>query len=345
MLEIENLVTTVQTNCHISDAKYAGNYSLCVFLLKMREYYRWEKQIPLSHALPKAEVGEWLSRREADWLDYETRDVQPLPFTSREVDAFDNLAVNNLLNPLGYVYSGGYGVFGKPIFFIGELAAMCNVEGLQVYITHKELARDLVAPPAMIINEQIFIRKESLRRFIWEKIEEWRWKSDNETPMARALGYYQKSGNEVEHILDAMVENESCSVLLHEVGEAKATDLLGPEWREIISLLPHSGLELKLRAVKDHLADTISTLPGLLEAENLPAIHFYFANFTGMRKEIFPEALTAYNKWVSNHNPTVLEKLCSSGKNKWLEIAGNIKQTYLRDQSVVAEHFEPILNF
>ena len=345
MIDIQNLVQTIQTNCHISDAQYAGNYSLCIFLLKMREYYRWEKQIPLSHALTKGDVGEWLSQRECEWADYEDLDFQPISIKDQQLDPFDDPGINDLLNPLGYVYSGGHGIFGKPLFFVGELEEQQDIEGLQVYIANKEFARDLVAPPAMIIENRIFIRKESLRRFIWEKIEEWRWKSDDETPMARALNYYQRSNDDVEQTLDAMVDNEACSAILHEIGEAKATEILGPEWREIISQLPHSGLELKLRAVKDHMADMISTLPGLVESENLPAIHFYFANFTGMRKEIFPEAITAYNKWVANNDSTVLEKLCESGKNKWTEIASKIKHTYQRDQSVVTEHLEPIVNF
>jgi hypothetical protein len=311
----------------------------------MREYYRWEKKIPLSHALTKSDVGEWLSQRECEWAEYEDQHLQPLSIKDREIDPFDYHTINDLLNPLGYVYSGGHGIFGKPHFFIGELESHQDIDGLRVYIANREFARDLVAPPAMIINEHIFIRKESLRRFIWEKIEEWRWKSDPDTPMARALGFYQHSNDDIEQVLDAMVDNESSSAMLHELGEARATELLGPEWREILTHLPHSGLELKLRAIKDHLADTISTLPGLLESDNLPAIHFYFANFTGMRKEIFPEALKAYNKWLDTRNPTTLEKLCKSGKNRWMEIADNIRQTYLKDQAVVAEHIEAIVNF
>jgi hypothetical protein len=45
MLNLGQVVATVQKNCHISDAQYAGDYTLCIFLLKMREFYRWENQI------------------------------------------------------------------------------------------------------------------------------------------------------------------------------------------------------------------------------------------------------------------------------------------------------------
>ena len=35
-----DLIQTVQRNCHIADARHAGDYTLCVYLLKMREFYR-----------------------------------------------------------------------------------------------------------------------------------------------------------------------------------------------------------------------------------------------------------------------------------------------------------------
>jgi len=345
MIDTEQLAQSVQENCHISDAKYAGNYSLCVFLLKMREYYRWEHNIPLSQPLTKAEVGNWISQRELQWSDYENSDLKPLVIADQTHDPFDDAKINTLLNPLGYVYSGGLGIFGKPSFFLAELEQHKEIDDLHIYITTRELARDLVSPPAMIIDNRIYIRKESLRRYIWEKIEEWRWKSDTNTPMARALAHYQAHHDSMEQVLTAMCDNESQSAILHELGEAKANLLLGTEWKDILYNLPHSSMELKLRAIKDHIADTISTLPGLLETENIPALHFYFANLTGMRKEIFPEAVLAYSKWIDTSNLRFLEMLCIQGKTKFLDIASQIKQVYQCDHSLLQKNLESIVNF
>ena len=341
MIDVEELASSVQHNCHISDAKYAGHYSLCIFLLKMREYYRWEQKIPLSHTLTKSDVGEWLSQRECKWQDYEDEELKSLQIDGQLFDPFETTAVNQQLNAQGYVYSGGYGVFQKPHFFLAELLERQAIDDHDIFISQRELARDMVAPPAMIVGKQIFIRKESLRRFIWEKIEEWRWKSDSDTPMARALACYQKS--DMEKVLTDMCDNECHSAVLHEIGEAKATQLLGAEWKQILNELPHSGLELKLRAIKDHLADSISTLPGLIENENVPALHFYFANFTGMRKEIFPEAIDAYNDWINTKNLNVIEKLSNMGKARWLDIATKIKQTYQEEQTVNVKNVELLL--
>jgi hypothetical protein len=55
----------VQRNCDIADAQFAGNYSLCTYLLKMREFYRWERGLPFSAALDRQAVGDWVSAARA----------------------------------------------------------------------------------------------------------------------------------------------------------------------------------------------------------------------------------------------------------------------------------------
>ena len=77
-MNFEQLVSTVQKNCHVSDARYAGNYSMCTFLLKMREYYRWEQGYAPHAKLPHQEVGEWLQAREKLWEELEEESFAPL---------------------------------------------------------------------------------------------------------------------------------------------------------------------------------------------------------------------------------------------------------------------------
>ncbi len=59
------LVQSVQRNCHIADARHAREMTLCNYLLEMREFYRWEHEVPLARALPRQELGNWISEREA----------------------------------------------------------------------------------------------------------------------------------------------------------------------------------------------------------------------------------------------------------------------------------------
>ncbi|MEW6687503.1 MAG: Sfum_1244 family protein, partial [Pseudomonadota bacterium] len=170
------LAEAVQRNCDISDARYAGDYGMCTFLLKMREYYRWENELPFARALPRAELGDWLSAREAAWREIENDDLTPLPLESGALDPFAAGAAERELLPQGLVYSAGYGRFGKPVFFLGALARVDEREGCRVIVSSCEYARELAAPPAMLQGRTIHVRLESVRRFLWEKIEEWQWR-------------------------------------------------------------------------------------------------------------------------------------------------------------------------
>lgn len=315
MFDPTELAARVQHNCHISDAQYAGNYTLCIFLLKMREYYRWEQGIPLSHPLPKTPLGDWLVEREARWNELENEDFSNLPIDGDSLDPFDNAAINQRLIPRGYVYSGGYGVYHKPCFFLARLERVENRNGATLHLSAQELARDLAAPPAMLQNGNIFIRRESLRRFIWEKIEEQGQRNNDETAMARTLRHYDNL--DVEATLDAMTENEIETLILHETGENIAHELLGDAWEEMLLDLPRSRNEFLLRAMRDNFADCAATLPTLIERKNSAALHFYFANLTGMRKEIFPAIVDAYHHWLDSGSLSALQNTCERGRRHW----------------------------
>jgi len=89
MPNLAALTAAVQRNCDISDARHGGDYGLCTFLLKMREYYRWEHEFPLPRPLPKDELGAWLSAREQLWDGLEAENFSPLPLAAGELEPFD----------------------------------------------------------------------------------------------------------------------------------------------------------------------------------------------------------------------------------------------------------------
>ncbi len=78
----------------------------------------------------------------------------------------------------------------------------------------------MTAPPAMLLDGTLFIRRESMRRMLWEKIEEWRWKQKQDA-MARAMACYDFDAD-FDRALERMTDNEVESALLHEVGEWRA---------------------------------------------------------------------------------------------------------------------------
>ncbi|VAW72640.1 hypothetical protein MNBD_GAMMA15-1578 [hydrothermal vent metagenome] len=314
--------STIQHNCHIADARFASDYTLCVYLLKMREYFRWEKHLPYGASISNEDIGSWLTSREDFWETLEDESFQPVVIEGQSYDPFDSDAINDALRPDHLLYSAGYGNKSKPLFMLARLADTLDLKGNSVYITTKEYARDLTAPPAMSLGGKIFIRQESLRRMLWERYEEWRW-NHLDNAMARALNHYDFEAD-LDTALDEMTLIETDTLILHEVGEIEAGKRLGTVWEEMLSSFPRSRLELMARAVRDHLADALSTLPALLEKDNPASLHFYFGNLSGMRKQIYPALLQTYKHWVECGNRDSLQQQVEAGRQHWLQVAGEL---------------------
>ena len=331
------LADVVQRNCDISDARHAGDYGLCTFLLKMREYYRWEHELPFARALPRDELGEWLKTREQNWAGIEAEDFAPLALGRGELDPFDADAANRELLAQGHVYGAGYGPLHKPVFFLGRLLRVETRAGFTILVSSCEYARELAAPPAMLQGRTIYLRQESVRRYLWEKVEEWQWRK-HDNAMARALANYPFA-TDAEAALQGMTDNEIETMILHEVGEAMAGELLGDRWRELVLSVARTPGELMVRAVRDLLADCLSTLPGLLQRANLPALHFYFATFDAPRRQLFPQALQAYEHFLRSGELDRLWQTVRDGKERWLKTARGL----LEDASA-KETLRPLLD-
>ena len=80
--KIQPIIDTVQHNCHIADARHAGDYTLCVYLLKMREMYRWEQGIDFTTMLTTDDVGDWRVPAYARSQSICPRTTEPAPAMS-----------------------------------------------------------------------------------------------------------------------------------------------------------------------------------------------------------------------------------------------------------------------
>ena len=329
--EHQKLIEAVQHNCNISDARYAGNYTMCIYLLKMREYFRWEMAQDFGSALTRDDVGQWLTEREQLWSDIEHQDFSHLDIAGELHDPFHSQPINNKLLEHGLVYSAGIGQKAKPHFFLADLEKHEKRNGYDIYISAREYARDLTSPPAMSQDQTIYIRRESFKRMIWEKTEQWRW-SKHGNAMAHAIACYDFDSN-LQNALDEMTQHELESAILHEIGEIKASAYLD-DWHAMMSQLMFTQAEIMARAVRDHLADAISTLPVLLDKQHQASIHFYMANLTSMRKHIFPSLIAAYSAWLENNDISQLQKLVDISRRslvKHCERNAGIIQTIRRE--------------
>jgi hypothetical protein len=339
------LTHAVQHNCNISDARHGADYSLCVYLMKMREYFRWEKNLPLGAALGNDEVGNWLHAREQLWEELEEAQLAEIEVEGERFDPFDSDGINARIQPHGLIYSGGLGSAAKPHFFLADLEQFTRTGDYDVFVVAGEHARDLTAPPAMTLNRNIFLRRQSLRRILWEKLESWRW-SRAENALGRAFACYDFE-NSLETALDDMTDHEIAAVLLHERGEYEAGVRLGASWDPMLLDLAHTPAEVMARAVRDHLADCLVTLPALAAEGNPASLHFFLGNLTSMRQQIFPGLERAYEAWLATGDAESLATVAEAGGVHWMGVARSMMdlhrqagtQSVQRIGEVVAESF------
>ena len=315
------LVATVQGNCNIADARHARETGLCTYLLDMREFYRWEHGVPYGTAPPREDVGRWIAEREALWDEIVDDDFAELSIGGSAFDPFDVPAITRALDGSGLVYGGGIGRFGKPHFFLARQAREQARGGTRLLVCDHEYARDITAIPAALQGETIVVRRDALRQWLWEKAEGW---SVMRQPGAlrEALAAYDFETNPVAAI-ERMTDVETETLALHEEGEFLAGRQLNG-WSAMIAGLTRKRPEILARAVRDNLADCLTTLPALLAVESagggLASLHLWYANLDGMRRELFPAAVAAY-EIVGAGDTALLAAAIETGRAHWLNVA------------------------
>ncbi|GMU72948.1 MAG: hypothetical protein AMXMBFR42_24030 [Burkholderiales bacterium] len=309
------LVAAVRRNCAISDARHAREMTMCTYLLAMREHFRWERGMAQGAPLARDEVGAWLTAREAEWETLAGEDYRPLPVGGELVDPWDADAVNRTLLPEGLVYGAGIGGFGKPQFFVAALERNERRHGSRVLVAGREHARDLDAAPAATRGDTIYVRRESLARVLWDMAEAWGVRR-NDGALRSALdahGFEAGSAAALQRMVDAETE----TLILHELGEREAATWLGPAWERSLSEAKRRRTSIVMRAARDHLADCLVTLPELVRRDARASLHLWFAGLDGMRRELFPRALLAYRAWLDGDRGDALLDTAAAGAEHW----------------------------
>lgn len=321
------LLAAVQTNCDITDARFAADLPLCIYLLQMRDYYRWEQGLAFGDRLPRAALGDWLARREARWATLEGRALVALPGAGGPVDPFEVATINAALQPLGLGYGAGLVGPGRPVFFVAERAppgpVQIDGEPVQVQLFGRELARGLASPPALLADgETIVLRQAALSRWLWERFE-----AHSLRPSVGAFGRFAtacgvQTTDEFNQRLPDLLHTARPVLLLHELGELRAGRWLGPRWAALRDVLADDRrTELRLRAVRDHLADLGTTLPTLLAEGASAPLHFWFAGYEGHREALFPGLKTAYAAWCSGDGGQALQAAVQAGETHFRQLA------------------------
>ncbi len=332
-IDTSALIRSVQHNCDVADAHYAGHETLCIYLLKMRDYYRWAEQVPLDRPVDRHVLGDWISAKESRWdaVQEQAVDYVPIPLGEKAVDRFDSESINQVINPLGLVYGGGLGRQARPLFFLGKLMSVEKTDRFRILVCGEELARTFSAPPAMSHSDSVYIRRDALQRYLAGLVEDWHWKKQDNA-MGQIIADYAFDADPAS-ALERFVDNEMENLILHEIGERVAGELIGQGWQSMVYRIDNPVVELKVRAVRDNLADCLSLLPACLSLGDQASLDFFYANMTPLRKQLFPSFCNAYQaaKRQGNHQP--ISKVVREGQTHWLSTSQQLISKAASDAS------------
>jgi len=121
-----------------------------------------------------------------------------------------------------------------------------------------------------------------------------------------------------------MVQLQAETLILHELGEARAAALLGSDWPVMRQALNDRRTELYVRAARDLLADCRVTLPVLLQRGAPSSLHFWFANFEGLRAELAPGLERAYAAYGAGDGGQALAQACLDGAAHWQAVCEQV---------------------
>lgn len=308
---------------------------MCIYLLRLREFYRWQNKIPFGEAIDQKALGSWVSDTETHWDDIEETEFKPLTIAGQSFDPFNSADINKQLSHSGFHYSAGLGRMGQPHFVLAKQLAATNTDQYTCIECGEELARDTITLPAMAQNKTIYIRHESFTELLWQMVDEWNI-NKSAGPMARLVDHYNLSNRtDLHQSLQAASNHLSEVIKQHESGEIAAAELLGDGYQKMTQAFHGKPGEMQIRAIRDLLADSLKTLPlikktGITEGAT-PYLDFWLASLNGYREKIFnqtkpntslysEDAATRYNTLVS---------MVETEHTRWQSVATKLLEQYL----------------
>jgi len=318
----------IKHNCDISDARDNGIYSICTLVLKLRNLYKWEHGLQPWEEPEAPVLLDWIAAKEEYWKNIEAESFLPIPINGAGIDPFLLPTINRHLARQNHMYGAGYGRSMKAVFFMAEILEERLVEGCPTIILGKEKARELSSPFAMLQDGIIYIRKEPMRFFFWDQIQEIDPSGRVAMQQALAANGLMKDGCGLKRekligVFDDIVDRELEIFIYHEVGESQENLLDSSVLQKIIAAYPASVLELLARAVKDILADTHprGLLSHIVTMEKKSSLGFYISFLDGMRKLLCPELTEAGKGFWDNGDWSSLQKAKLACRAKSVTIA------------------------
>ncbi len=291
-MTIKDVAEAVKRNCEIANAHNWGALSLCTFIIRAIELYKWEKGIKPWEKADFDSVSAWIKEKEKLWNSLMSKNFEKIRIGKKEYEPFDVKEINENLEK-GYIYGAGFLGSLKPSFFLAEVIETKNIEGLDVYICGRELARDLLAPTAMLQSREVYVRREVASFYIWSKVEEAK-SLMFENALKLAFKDYNADLTSIEDV-ERIVDMEIESYIWHEIGEFHEKESL-EAYKNIAKMYPKTKIEMFATALYDSLADLNDKgrLSFIIKKKRAGSFSFFIAGLHGYRKILLKEIEKVY---------------------------------------------------
>lgn len=328
---VENLIKITQHNCDISDAKHHGVYSMCTMVLKLRNLYKWEKDLEPWQEPEPSDLLDWIDAKETYWESIAGDAFQSFTRANEEISPYEHEKINPLMSNAKVLYGAGFGRSMKPIFFLAEKADQFTVEGCPVTILSQELAKEMASPFAMAQDGQVIIRKEPLRYFFWDQMQEIRTSCRSSVHNVFQAYGIQSGGQLDQDLLKSrlgeIVDEEINLFIYHEIGEILQNRFDSKTLQKFINAFPGSVIEFVCRGIKDVLADTHpkGLLAYIIREKRESSLALYLAMLDGLRAKLFPEIASGWKLFLSKKEWHNIEMARSDCWDKYSQIAETIR--------------------
>jgi len=313
--------------------------------MRYRELYRQEHFLRPWEDIDSKEITCWIQERETLWGDLEDLELQELVIHGRSYDAFDVGGVNAELEGAGIIYGCGYGAFNKPTFFVAILDSAKDLYDYRVLAVGRELCRDIAAAPAMLQGRCIYVRREVIWQFIWDRFQELR-SNPYCGPSAMMFSHYgigrtEEASPGLYEKIGGLAAGAADVFVMHEVGEAYE-DAGDEDWRAMLLEGCDKATELFLRGIKDIRADTslYGPLKRIISDRDLPQLSIFAAFMDGIRKEIFPELRSVMQRFLEGKEWSLIESARHAGYRRTELLQRELVRIWRqhRDVAVLAQY-------
>lgn len=301
---METLFEDVKYNCDVSDARYWGSFSICGLLMRVRDLYRSELGMDPWERIPQDEISPWLDRKESVWKELENKEFRKIRLGGFLYDPFDADGINVQAGRSGLVYGAGYGLYGKPTFFVAEAGEKSVEKGHDIVVACREHVRDIFSSAGMSQGKAVLLRLWPLRAFLWEKMAETRPEAPSclhHVLSARRLSDGPGKDMEFRGRFEELARTCGRLVIDHELAESLED---APDWPELIRAADDRAAEYFLRATKDLIADTsdFGPLRRVISACDDESLCLFSLFFGPYHRKLSPELSRAVKRCLEDRD-------------------------------------------